>query len=325
MAGSTIASAMPLITRRSLFSVLAALSALGLARRGTAQVGSGGTGISPSVPIGKVDMVTGSVTLRRAGQVSAPLESGGNLEQGDQIDTADGAEAHVIFDDGGYLAVRANSSVKIDRYVVSGDVTDVAALTLVKGALRSVTGWIGKLDPERYRIHAGSATIGVRGTDHEVVLVRPQDGFTDAQPGVHNRVNEGTTLLRSAGSTLPVDQGSAAYATRGGPPTPHAAVPAFFNRLRTGQDERVENHARSIQQHIETGLRQRGKLNANERFEQYRERVQGRRGQRAQQRAAPAGRESTAQAPAQAGHEQRAAARQQRHRERTLRGEANRR
>lgn len=316
---------MPLITRRSLFSALAALGWLGSSRRGMAQVGSGGTGISPSVTIGKADVVSGPVTLRRPGQPSFPLENGGNLAQGDQIDTADGAEAHLVFDDGGYLAVRANSSVRIDRYVVSGDVTDVAALTLLKGALRSVTGWIGKLDPARYRIQAGSATIGVRGTDHEVVLVRLQDGFADAEPGVHNRVNEGTTLLRNAGGTLAVGQGSAAYAVRGAAPAPHAFVPAFFNRLRTAQDVRVENHARTIQQHIESGLRQRGKLDANERFDQYRERVQGRRGQRAQQRALQPGRDSTAQAPGQNSREQRAAARQQRRREPMLRGETNKR
>ena len=153
--------------------------------------------------------------------------------------------------------------------------------------------------------------------------MRPQDGFADAEPGVHNRVNEGTTLLRNAGGTLAVGQGSAAYAVRGAAPAPHAFVPAFFNRLRTAQDVRVENHARTIQQHIESGLRQRGKLDANERFDQYRERVQGRRGQRAQQRALQPGRDSTAQAPGQDSREQRAAARQQRRREPMLRGETN--
>ena len=316
---------MPLLTRRSVFSALAALSCFGLTRRGVAQVGSGGTGISPSATIGSVALVTGAVMLRRADQPPVPLQSGGNLMQGDQIDTGSDAEVQVAFDDGGYLAVRPDSSVNINRYVVAGEVTDVAAITLLRGAIRSVTGWIGKLDPAQYRIYAGTATIGVSGTDHEVVLVRAQDGLPDAEPGVHNRVNEGATVLRNAGRSLDVNQGSAAYAARGAPPTLHASVPAFFNRLHTAQEARVESHARDVQQHIEGRLHQLGKLHPNERFDQYRERVQSRRAQRGERRAAQNERDPAARTPAQEHQEQRAPARQNRRRERELLKENHRR
>jgi hypothetical protein len=303
---------MPFITRRSLLSAVAALGGLGLARHGVAQVGSGGTGISPA-PVGQADLVIGAVTLRRDGQAPVPLESGSAVMQGDQVDSGDEAEVHLAFDDGGYLALRPNSSIKISRYVVTGDVTDVAAVTLLKGSLRSVTGWIGKLDPTRYRIFAGNATIGVRGTDHEVVLVRAQDRLADAEPGVHDRVNEGATVLRNAGSTLEVAQGAAAYAPRGAAPRLHASLPPFFNRLRTAQDARVETHAREVQTRIEGRLRQLGRLQPGERFEQYRERVQAGRGRRAARGNGPQARSATGgTAPAQLAQEQRQQAREQR-------------
>jgi len=80
---------MTLPTRRSLLCAIAALSGLAVARHGVAQVGSGGTGISPAASIGNAQLVAGVVTLRREGQAAVPLENGGAVMQGDQIDTAD--------------------------------------------------------------------------------------------------------------------------------------------------------------------------------------------------------------------------------------------
>lgn len=312
------------ITRRSLVSAVAALGGLGLARRGVAQVGSGGTGIDPSASIGNAALVIGTVMLRRAGQAPAALESGGTLLQGDRIDTGDAAEVQIAFDDGAYLALRPDSSLRINRYVVTGEAADDAALTLLSGSLRSVTGWIGKLDPQRYRIFAGTATISVLGTDHEVVLVRAQDGLPDAEPGVHNRVNEGATVLRNAGSTLEVAQGTAAYAAAGAAPRPHRSLPAFFDRLRTAQDALVESHARDVQQHIEGRLRQLGRLDPGERFEQYRERVQSRRARRAEAGPASTPRAAAAGMPPHQGQEQRMAAREHRRRARASKDQPRR-
>ena len=303
---------MSLNTRRSLLCSVAALGGLAVARLGMAQVGSGGTGISPA-SIGQAELVVGVVTLRRDGQAPVALESGAMVMQDDQVDSGDEAEVHLAFDDGGYLALRPNSSVRINRYVVTGDATDVAAMTLLKGSMRCVTGWIGKLDPTRYRIFAGTATIDVRGTDHEVVLVGAQDGLSDAEPGVHNRVNEGATVLRNAGSTVEVAQGAAAYAPRGAAPRLYASLPPFFNRLRTPQDARVETYARDVRQRIEGRLRQLGRLNPGERFEQYRERVHARRARRAEGGTTPNPRNPAGgRPPAQLAREQRREAREAR-------------
>lgn len=316
------------LQRRFLLAAFAALGGMGDLRRAVAQVGSGGTGLAPPAPstIGSADVVIDRVTLRRGGQPGVPLGRGDKLMQGDQIETGEAAEVHIVFDDGGYLALRPNSALRINRYVVTGDATDVASLTLINGALRSVTGWIGKLDPSRYRIAAGSATIGVRGTDHEVVLVRPQDSSPDAEPGVHDRVNEGATVVRNAGAVVNVEQGSAAYAARGVAPVHRAAAPAFFDRLRTGQEALVENHARTVRQHIEGRLRQLGKLRSGERFDQYRERLRPGRGLRGERRGGLADNATaSAQTPAQEARAQRIAAREQRLRNRPQRAEGPKR
>ena len=271
-----------LLVRRRMLAGLASLTATIWWRSGSAQVGSGGSGITQN--IGNADLVIGNVTLRRTGQTATNLVQGTKLQQGDQIETISGAETHIAFDDGGYLAIRPNSTVKIAQYVVTGEVTDSATIELIRGALRSVTGWIGKLDAPRYRITASTATIGVRGTDHEVVLVLPDDATTGMEAGVHNRVNEGATTLRNTNGAVNIASGAAAYAPSSGAiPVPHAVVPAFFNRLRTPQDSAVDNHARNIRQRMEERLRERGKLRPNERFNEFRQRQQPLRQRRADQ------------------------------------------
>lgn len=263
----------PFFLRRRTFVGLMSLTNLGGWRTGSAQVGSGGTGITQN--IGNADVVVGVVTLRRAGQPPLTIEQGAKVLQGDQIETVSNSEVHVRFSDGGYLALRPNSTVRISQYVVAGDVTDSAAIELIRGALRSVTGWIGKLDASRYSITANTTTIGVRGTDHEVVLVLPEDAAAGMEAGVHDRVNEGATVLSNRGGVVNIPSGTAAYSPNSGAaPVLHPVVPAFFGRLRTQQDSALENHARNVRQRIEEGLRERGKLRPDERFEQYRQRLQ---------------------------------------------------
>lgn len=270
------------LSRRRLLAGLASVAATIWWRSGSAQVGSGGSGITQS--IGSADLVLGNVTLRRNGLPPSSLGQGTKLLQGDQIETVSGAEAHISFDDGGYLAIRSSSTVKIAQYVVTGEVTDSATIELIRGALRSVTGWIGKLDAPRYRITAGTATIGVRGTDHDVALIAPEDASAGVEAGVHNRVNQGATTLSNPNGVVNIAQGAAAYSpSSGASPVRHAVVPDFFNRLRTPQDRVVDGHTRNMRQRMEERLRERGKLRPNEQFNEFRQRQQPLRQRRADQ------------------------------------------
>ena len=263
-----------IVPRRRWLGALTALGGLAWLSKAWPQVGSGGTG-SPVVAasVGVADFVNGSVTLTRGGAAQALLQ-GTLLEQGDQLDTARGAELHAKFDDGGYLAVRPNSSVRIDHYVAQGEASDLVALSLIRGALRSVTGWIGKIGaPQQYKITAGTATIGVRGTDHEVVYVPEELATPDVPAGLHNRVNEGATTLRNERGQIDIAQGAAGYAPRSGElPRLHERMPGFFNRLRTGNEQRLVQHNRVLRGFMESKLRERGKLTANENFGNFLER-----------------------------------------------------
>ena len=53
---------------------------------------------------------------------------------------------------------------------VTSTTRQTAAFRLLKGGFRTVTGLIGKTDRAQYRVSTQTATIGIRGTDYEVIL-----------------------------------------------------------------------------------------------------------------------------------------------------------
>ena len=134
----------------------------------------------PAGVVGTVDLLSGTVTVTTIKGVPRDITVGMSLEAGDVIKTFDESEAHANMADGAYFAIRANSTIKIAAYAANGNSRDRSWVDLVTGSLRTVTGWIAKTRPQSYRISTPTATIGVRGTDHEVIYFRAEDAQTEA-------------------------------------------------------------------------------------------------------------------------------------------------
>ena len=118
----------------------------------------------------KALFVTGSpVVTAITGQVR-PLLRGGELASGDLLNTADG-RVQLRFTDGASMSLVPGSQFRIDafRFSERGNGPgsgDGVAMTLIKGALRTVTGLLGKENYRQYRLETSVATIGVRGTEY---------------------------------------------------------------------------------------------------------------------------------------------------------------
>jgi hypothetical protein len=118
----------------------------------------------------KALFVTGSpVVTAITGQVR-PLLRGGELASGDSLNTADG-RVQLRFADGASMSLVPGSQFRIDafRFSERGNGPgsgDGVAMTLIKGALRTVTGLLGKENYRQYRLETSVATIGVRGTEY---------------------------------------------------------------------------------------------------------------------------------------------------------------
>jgi len=126
------------------------------------------------------------------------MQKGDAIHESDTVTTARDASAQIRMRDGGLIAVRPDSRLKIDNFVFNGeqDGTENSIFTLLKGGMRAITGLIGKLHKEKYHIYTASTAIGIRGTDHEVYVVVPGSEMAAKAPvGTYDRVNSGETVM----------------------------------------------------------------------------------------------------------------------------------
>ena len=179
---------------------------------------------------GTVDAVTGPVNVVSADGATVTPVVGQKLLVGQTVQTQAAGELHAVTEDGGLLALRPNTTFKMLRYQATQDDKSVIDMSLVRGALRSITGWIGKLNPSGYRVNTATATIGIRGTDHEVTFVEAGTGRDHA--GTYDSVLEGATFVRSAQGELHLEAGQHGFAARDGQLTPRllAERPEFLGQ-----------------------------------------------------------------------------------------------
>ena len=146
---------------------------------------------------GNVDTVIGEVSVLNGVGQPRGIGKGDRIVEGETVLTGEIGEVLITTDDSGVLAVRPLSRLLIEQYKVYGNDRDSVVLNLLRGGLRSVTGWISKTAPRNYRLSTPAATVSVRGTDHETAIV--EDG-SDA--GSWNQVTEGTTVLATSAGQL---------------------------------------------------------------------------------------------------------------------------
>ena len=210
---------------------------------------------------GTVDLVDGDVRIYDAARSARTAKIGDSIKEGESVVTGADSELHLVMADGGQLAIRPNTRLLIEKYKADGGADDRSVIGLLQGAMRSVTGWIGKFSPKNYQIRTPTATIGVRGTDHETHVIPP--GSKDGEAGTYDKVNVGSTLLKTPQGTTEVRPNQAGFAAHFGKQRPAllSAVPTFF---RPG---RHESRFADLHEKVHKQLEQR----RNERLQKVRE------------------------------------------------------
>lgn len=175
---------------------------------------------------GYVEVVAGTVNARDAHGQPRPLATGAAVMEGDTIVTGTDGELQLRMEDNGYLAIRPATELVIASYRARGDAQDGAVLRLVKGTLRSITGWIGTHNRDRYSVQTPVATLGIRGTDHEPLYIPDPSG--DADAGTYDKVNDGATFIKNAAGTVEIGAGQAGFAPRVGHPQLLHRLPTLY-------------------------------------------------------------------------------------------------
>jgi hypothetical protein len=176
---------------------------------------------------GKIELAAGIARIVGKDQRERRPEKGGEVREGDMIATAARAEIHLAMADGASIIVRERTRMTITSYVADGGSRDRSLLELTEGALRAITGWIGKYNRNNYAVRTPLVTIGVRGTDHEPTHLIAGD--PRGKPGSYDKVNQGLAVMQSPQGSVEIPANKAAFLSLDGvPPQLLDAVPDFF-------------------------------------------------------------------------------------------------
>ncbi len=86
----------------------------------------------------------------------------------DTLVTYKKTKVQLIFEDETIVTVGKNSHFSINEYLSEGEEIE-ASFKLLNGAVRVITGKIGKISPQKFKIKTKTATIGIRGTNFIVI------------------------------------------------------------------------------------------------------------------------------------------------------------
>jgi preprotein translocase subunit YajC len=154
---------------------------------------------------GMVVQVSGAMSARSPTGAVKALQLKSEVESGDTLVTSAGTYAVVRFIDNSELALKPGTTVRIDQFAFdeTKPEADVAAYTLVKGGLRSMTGLLGKRNKDKFAMKTPSATIGIRGTTFFLEYLTGKgdvDASPGLEPGLHVHVSTGgISIVNSAG------------------------------------------------------------------------------------------------------------------------------
>lgn len=163
--------------------------------------------IGQAATAARVEFASGNVVaVSSAGQ--RPLARGSELNTGETINTGDG-RAQLRFADGAMMSLQPQTEFRIDDYNFSGknDGQEKGFFSLLRGGLRTITGYIGKGNRDNYKVTTSVATIGIRGTEWTGSLV---PGATPEETELTLNTGEGAIEACNASGCITIAGGEAA-------------------------------------------------------------------------------------------------------------------
>lgn len=111
--------------------------------------------------VGSIVDLAGKTALSRA-QQTMDATLGLAVEQKDILTTSERSRVKIKFTDATIISIGQNSRFSISEYLT--DDAPAADFTVTKGFFKALTGTIGKIAPDKFKIRTKNATIGIRGT-----------------------------------------------------------------------------------------------------------------------------------------------------------------
>ena len=177
---------------------------------------------------GSITHLSGVLFATRADGTSKLLSVKSEIMEGDTLRTERDTFARIKFVDNGEVVLRPDTVFKVDAYAYKpaseAGQQDNILFSLLKGGLRSVTGFLGKRNPDKFKMNTPAATIGIRGThfgallcDNDCANIPTVSGQTP-ENGLHTDTAQGSTIVSNAAGSIIVPAGSFSF-------TPSANAP----------------------------------------------------------------------------------------------------
>jgi len=119
--------------------------------------------------VATITALKGLASIQRDGK-NTPATLGAKLEAKDRIITKNNTKLQIIFSDETIVSIGKNSNFSIKEYIFEENKVPIAKFGMIKGAMRTITGEIGKIAPEKFSVVTKSATMGIRGTNFSLVV-----------------------------------------------------------------------------------------------------------------------------------------------------------
>lgn len=222
---------------------------------------------SPDVDQVKRADVAGFVIAAR-GQLTATNEAGEVREldrrskfyANETLKTGVGSMAQLRFKDRALMTLKAESQLDIGEYHFGGakDPENKSFLSLVSGGFRTISGAIGSLNESAYRIETPAASIGIRGTDYELVISLDGKVFAAVHDGGISIVNDiGELDLGADSEYLFAEVGE------GQPPLGLTQMPEIFQVSAGQKKELTPEQKEKVAKKLEKGKEKAAALLAN--------------------------------------------------------------
>ncbi len=187
---------------------------------------------------GTVTHVSGPFFAVGSNGAKRVLAVGSEVNAGDTLITEDKTYARIKFADQGDVTLRPDTQMKVESYAFNQakPEEDNAVLSLFKGALRTLTGLIGKRgNKDAYRMSTATATIGIRGTTFGATVCPSPACGPDMGPGTYVNVADGAIQVGTAGGTaggVLVSAGQFGYVPPSGAPKLLDKDPGIIDRFQ---------------------------------------------------------------------------------------------
>lgn len=184
------------------------------------------------VQAARIVSATGDTMLMRAGQIATPATRAEMIRSGDRLRTGARSSVELAFEDGMRMTLGPRTDLLIDEYFFESN-RSRGFFALARGSLRTVSGLLGRTDPDAFRLSTPTATLGVRGTDFTTHQGICDADACDPQTAARLRVDvhEGRVVVDSRAGRVEVPAGKSVELAHAGE-APRIAPPRITSGSR---------------------------------------------------------------------------------------------